>query len=213
MVKTEIYYPFMKQWIPRIPLNNDTFLCWYCTTNWWMLETVDITVHKVYIANILGGFGGWRDMKFPICMTQNPFIPLGYIRSHMINSIMSWMGAHHVENDVIQRTWCGCLYHARADLYLYRCKSVDRSILFVIHGDLLTIHLNLINPGYSIIKSHYFSQITTKIGFYCEMLTYDLLSQRQVSGDQHDICLRINQLILVWYTFSAPLGKDDLIQV
>ena len=76
-----------------------------------------------------------------------------------LNIFMLWMGAYHMEMDMIQWMWYGFAY------------------IF------LNIYLNLIHLEYVLIKSHHFSQITTKIGLNCKILTYDPLSQRQVSSE------------------------------
>ena len=79
-------------------------------------------------------------------------------------------------------TYYGFSYHVPVDLHIQRCKSVNRPILFLILDDFFNIYGNPTNPGYLIIKSHYCSCMTTKKGFYCEILSYDTLSQRQVSS-------------------------------
>ena len=77
------------------------------------------------------------------------------------------------------------LYHSRKDLLIQKGKLVERTILFANDDTCLKhiISMKLTNYVYLTKQSNKFAQFVTKMGFYCDILTYDPLLQRQVSSE------------------------------
>ena len=76
--------------------------------------------------------------------------------------------------DVIQWTWYFFSYHVRADLYVKRCKSVERTIFSQFNYDFLNIYLKLTNHRYYLIKNPI-------LGFCCKILSLNDLNPSPIS--------------------------------
>ena len=62
-----------------------------------------------------------------------------------VRSIIPWMGAYHVEIDVIQYTWYRSSYQVRADLHIVHCKPME-NIWNVIDYDFSIINFYFYKP-------------------------------------------------------------------